>query len=103
MSQDINKTIWRGPPDAAYYNDPGSIDIIQTVPNADRLEINATNAVLLIHNVTLQDEGVYKCTASHSGGFKTEELRLDVTNGKTLYNFIYIEYKSNVTDISYFM
>ena len=81
LSQDIAKTYWTGPPDETIYNFPNPLDIIQTVPNADRLEINATNAGLLIHNVTLQDQGIYKCTAILNVT-ETMELWLEVTNGK---------------------
>ena len=82
LSQDIDKTFWTGPPNETFYNYPSSITIIPTVPNVDRLEINATNAGLLIHNVTLQDQGTYKCTAVLSNGTEITELWLEVTNGK---------------------
>ena len=88
LSQDILKTFWTGPPGDTLYNRPGSsVDIIQAVPNADRLEINATNAGLLVHNVTLEDQGIYKCTAVLNES-ETADLWLEVTNGKKISGFL---------------
>ena len=96
MSQDILKTFWTGPPGETLYNRPGSFgDIIQTVPNADRLEINSTNAGLLIHKVTLEDQGIYKCTAVLNES-ETVDLRLEVTNGTNISRFFVHQ---NVCDV----
>ena len=74
-STDLAITFWTGPPGTTTYNYPGSTDILY--PEGIRLEINETNAALLIHNVTLEDEGLYRCSA-------TSTIRLVVTNGKSL-------------------
>lgn len=74
-STDLTFTFWTGPPETTTYSYPGSTDIVY--PAGIRLEINETNAALLIHNVTLEDEGLYRCSA-------TDIIRLVVTNGKTL-------------------
>ena len=80
-SSDIHITFWSGPPGFSTYNYPGSTEINEDLLNADRLEINGTNAALLIFNVTLSDEGSYKCSATSIG---TAELQLLVTNSNML-------------------
>ena len=60
-----------------------------------RLEINSTNAGLLIHNVTLEDQGIYKCTAVLNES-ETVDLRLEVTNGTNISRFFVHQ---NVCDV----
>ena len=88
-SSDINVTLWSGPPLFAAYNVPGTSRINEALPNADRLEIDESNAALLIHNVTLGDEGVYRCYAAHVG---TVEIQLFVTNSKLCLILYIAEY-----------
>lgn len=45
--------------------------------NGDRF-VKMANGSLLIKEVYLSDEGKYGCTAGNSGGFKREEIHLNV-------------------------
>ena len=74
-SMNLSITFWAGPPGFTTYNSQTSTDIVYD--DGTRLEINETNAVLLIHNVTLADEGIYRCFASGSG---IADVQLVVTN-----------------------
>ena len=56
--------------------------------------VTITNEFLLIHNTSVEDEGIYQCSASNAAGMVTVQASVDVQS-KLTFVFTVYQYFSN--------